>query len=143
MDAIEAAANVTELDPAVNSVGYGGRPNADCVVELDAVIMDGLTHSAGAVAGLTGFRTPISVARRVMEQTPHVMLVGANAHRFAIQQGFAEQELLTPDSRQKWQEWKNSANVSDVAHFDVGPKTSSSPMVNRMAGRIQTYQPPN
>lgn len=125
MDAIEAAANVTELDPSVNSVGYGGRPNAECVVELDAVIMDGLTHSAGAVAALTGIRTPISVARRVMEQTPHVMLAGENARRFAVQQGFPEQELLTPDSLQKWQEWNQSAHASDVAHFDVGSKTSS------------------
>ncbi len=125
LDAIEAAANVTELDPAVNSVGYGGRPNAEGVVELDAVIMDGISHSAGAVAGLTGIRTPISVARRVMEQTPHVMLVGENAKRFAVQQGFVEEELLTPDSLQKWREWQRSANHADVAHFEVGPKTTS------------------
>ena len=125
LDAIEAAANVTELDPLVNSVGYGGRPNADCVVELDAAIMDGPTHAAGAVGSITSIRTPISVARRVMERTPHVMLVGENARRFAIQNGFPEQELLTPDSLQKWQEWKGRAAQSDVAHFDVGPQLAS------------------
>jgi N4-(beta-N-acetylglucosaminyl)-L-asparaginase len=125
LDAIEAAANVTELDPEVNSVGYGGRPNAEGVVELDAAIMDGRTHAAGAVGGMTGIRAPISVARRVMEQTPHVFLVGDNARRFAIEQGFPEQDLLTPDSLQKWREWKGHPAPSEVAHFDVGPKSGT------------------
>ena len=125
IDAIEAAGNVTELDPAVNSVGYGGRPNADGVVELDAAIMDGPTHAAGAVGGMTNIRTPISVARRVMERTPHVFLVGDNARRFAIAQGFVEQDLLTPDSEQKWREWKGHPAPSEVAHFEVGPKSGS------------------
>lgn len=125
LDAIEAAANVTELDPEVNSVGYGGRPNAEGIVELDAAIMDGLTHAAGAVGGLTGIRTPISVARRIMDCTPHVMLVGDNARKFAVSQGFPEQELLTADSLQKWQEWQGVPAGSDVAHFDIGPKFTS------------------
>src|SRR5579859_5248238 len=85
LDAIEAGANVTEEDPGVMSVGYGGLPNAEGVVELDAAIMDGRTHAAGSVGGITHIRKPISVARRVMEKTPHVMLVGQNARRFALQ----------------------------------------------------------
>ena len=125
LDAIEAAANITELDAEVNSVGYGGRPNAAGIVELDAAIMDGVTHSAGAIAGLTGIRTPISVARRIMECTPHVMLVGENGRQFAIQQGFPEQELLTADSMQKWREWQGLPVQAEVAHFDTGPQLTS------------------
>jgi N4-(beta-N-acetylglucosaminyl)-L-asparaginase len=119
IDAIEAAANVTEEDPEVNSVGYGGLPNAAGVVELDAAIMDGPTHAAGSVAGLTGIRRPISVARRVMEITPHVMLVGDNAQRFALNQGFALSELLTPQSRERWEKWRaEQRGAPEVAHFD-------------------------
>src|SRR5687768_16376968 len=72
LDAVEQGANAVELNPAVSSVGYGGLPNADGVVELDAAIMNGPNHACGAVAGVTGIRRPISVARRVMEATPHV-----------------------------------------------------------------------
>src|SRR5687768_8591830 len=90
LDAIEAAANVTEEDPSVNSVGYGGLPNRAGVVELDAAIMDGPTHAAGSVAGLQGIRRPISVARLVMERTPHTMLVGEYARQFALANGFTE-----------------------------------------------------
>src|ERR1044071_1929071 len=71
-DAVEIGANAVEESPDVSSVGFGAIPNADGVVELDAVIMDGRTHSAGAVGGLTGIRKPVSVARRVMEKTPQI-----------------------------------------------------------------------
>lgn len=119
LDAVEAAANIVEENPSVQSVGYGGLPNSEGVVELDAAIMDGPSHSAGAVAALTGIRCPISVARRVMERTPHVMLVGENARRFAIREGFCEAELLTEEAKRRWLEWRNSLSSSppEVAHF--------------------------
>ncbi len=123
LDAIEAAANVTEDDPAVNSVGYGGLPNADGVVELDAAIMDGPTHGAGAVGAITRFRRPISIARRVMEATPHVFLVGENADRFALAQGFAPQELSTDVSRAAYENWRRERSAPDVAHFTYGKTT--------------------
>jgi isoaspartyl peptidase/L-asparaginase-like protein (Ntn-hydrolase superfamily) len=118
IDAIEAAANVTEEDREVNSVGYGGLPNAEGIVELDAAIMDGATHAAGAVAGLTDIRRPISVARRVMEITPHVMLVGDNARKFALQHGFQAGQMLTDSSRERWERWRAEQSKPDVAHFD-------------------------
>jgi N4-(beta-N-acetylglucosaminyl)-L-asparaginase len=117
LDAVEHAANVVEEDPRVHSVGYGGLPNAEGVVELDAAIMDGRTHRAGAVAGLTGIRKPISVARRVMERTSHVMLVGQNARRFALREGFPDEELLTQESRQRWYAWRHEQIAPEVAHF--------------------------
>lgn len=127
LDAVEAAANITELDPEVNSVGYGGLPNANGVVELDAAIMDGLTHGAGSVGGLQGIRTPISVARRVMEATPHTMLVGQNALAFALDQGFTQEDLLTPQSRSRWLEWRQQQTRARVAHFDLGPREGMGP----------------
>ena len=86
---------VPEADPRITSVGYGGRPNRDGVVELDAAIMDGNSLEAGAVAALRGIRHPVAVARRVMDDTPHVLLVGEGARRFALRQGFRKQKLVT------------------------------------------------
>ena len=106
LDAIEKGINVPENDPAVTSVGYGGLPNAEGVVELDAAIMDGTHHRAGAVCNLHMIKNPISVARLVMEKTRHTTLAGDGAFRFALKMGFEPQTLLTPQSLQKWQEWK-------------------------------------
>ena len=106
LDAIEKGINVPENDPNVTSVGYGGVPNAEGVVELDAAIMDGARHRAGAVCSLHMIKNPISVARLVMEKTRHTTLAGEGAFRFALKMGFEPQTLLTPQSLQKWQEWK-------------------------------------
>ena len=119
LDAVEAGANAVEVNPGVASVGFGGLPNSDGVVELDAAIMDGAAHDCGAVAGLTGIRRPISVARRVMEKTPHVMLVGQQARRFALREGFPDEELTTADSARRFREWRLQQTAPDVAHHDT------------------------
>src|SRR6185295_16783144 len=85
LDAVEAATRIVEDNPEDHSVGYGGYPNLLGEVELDASIMDGTALRAGAVGALRGYRHPISVARRVMEELPHVMLAGAGAARFAAE----------------------------------------------------------
>ena len=106
LDAIEKGINIPEDDPNVMTVGYGGLPNAEGVVELDAAIMDGTRHRAGSVCNLHMIKNPISVARLVMEKTRHTTLAGEGAFRFAVKMGFEPQTLLTPQSLQKWQEWK-------------------------------------
>jgi len=103
LDAVEACARYVEADVTDTSVGRGGLPNILGVVELDASIMDGTTHRAGTVAALIGFHHPISVARAVME-TPHVMLVGAGAARFAAEIGAERINNLTPSTRKLWAE---------------------------------------
>ena len=106
LDAIEKGINTAEDDPNITSVGYGGLPNAEGEVELDAAIMDGTRHRAGAVASLRKFKNPISVGRLVLEKTRHTTLAGDGAFRFALQMGFRPQQLLTPESLKKWLEWK-------------------------------------
>lgn len=126
LDAVEKGVNVAELDPNVQTVGYGGFPNEEGVVELDAAIMEGKTHLAGAVGALQNISTPISVARKVMEETKHVMLVGEGALKFARAYGFKEQNLLTEKSRKKWLQWKQNLNPTDnwypraVGHDTIG-----------------------
>ena len=106
LDAVEKGINVPESDPNVTSVGYGGLPNEEGVVELDAAIMDGTRHHAGAVASLRSIKNPISVARKVLEKTRHTTLAGEGAFRFALKMGFKPEQLLTPESLKKWLEWK-------------------------------------
>lgn len=113
MDAIEKSANVTELDPEDMSVGYGGLPNEEGVVQLDASCMHGPTYKAGAVACLEGVKTPSSVARLVMERTDHMLLVGAGAQRFAIAHGFQIENLLTEKARLAWLKWKENLSPDD------------------------------
>lgn len=113
LDAVEAGANAVELDPEDNSVGYGGLPNEDGVVELDASIMDGPRRMAGAVASLRNIKTPCSVARRVMERSKHIILVGEGALRFARAHGFKEENLLTEKARVEWLKWKESLSTED------------------------------
>jgi N4-(beta-N-acetylglucosaminyl)-L-asparaginase len=106
LDAIEQGIKVTEADPGNPSVGLGGIPNADGVVQLDACIMSGPGHKAGAVGGVSGFRHPISIARRVMEKTIHVFLVGEGAEQFAEAQGFERGPKVSPGQKAAWKEWK-------------------------------------
>lgn len=103
LDAAVAGAQAVEDDPSVSSVGYGGLGNSAGTVQLDACVMDGATLACGAVAALENIRHPAAVARRVMEQTPHVFLVGEGAKAFAIQQGFSLEDLQTPESVAEWQ----------------------------------------
>jgi isoaspartyl peptidase/L-asparaginase-like protein (Ntn-hydrolase superfamily) len=103
LDAVLAGAQAVEDDPKVHSVGYGGLGNALGTVQLDACVMDGQTLSCGAVASVENVRHPAALARRIMEKTPHVLLVGEGARLFAVQQGFALETLLTAESVAEWQ----------------------------------------
>jgi len=113
LDAVEKGANVIEVDPEDTSVGYGGLPNQDGVVQLDSSVMDGRTYSAGSVASLENIKHPSSVARMVMEHTDHVMLVGPGALEFARSFGFKEENLLTEKARKTWIRWRERHSESD------------------------------
>ncbi|HKP48224.1 MAG TPA: N(4)-(beta-N-acetylglucosaminyl)-L-asparaginase [Pyrinomonadaceae bacterium] len=122
LDAVIAGVNIVELDPLDDSVGYGGLPNAEGVVQLDASCMHGPTKRAGAVAALEGVRTPSLVAKAVMENTDHHLLVGPGAQEFARGMGFTiEPDLNTENSRRKWREWKHKI---DPEHY-LDPKKRS------------------
>ena len=102
LDAIIAGVNIQELDPEDQSVGLGGLPNEEGIVQLDASCMHGPTRRAGSVGALEDIATPSLVAKAVMDYTDHIMLVGAGAKKFALKMGFKEQNLLTEKSRQDW-----------------------------------------
>jgi isoaspartyl peptidase/L-asparaginase-like protein (Ntn-hydrolase superfamily) len=151
LDALEKGVNIVEDDPNVRSVGYNGWPNEEGVTQLDASIMDGRTHRAGAVGALENIKNPISVARRVMEKTEHVMLVGAGALAFAKKLGFKEQELLSPGVRKEWEAsrkqnpetfWKDKERHDTVcaigmdAKGDIASVVSTSGLGNKLPGRL-------
>jgi N4-(beta-N-acetylglucosaminyl)-L-asparaginase len=149
LDALEAGVNVVENDPKVATVGIGGLPNEDGVVQLDAAICDGRTHRAGAVAALERIKNPISVARKIMERTEHVMLVGAGANAFARKLGFVEQELMTPAKREAWLKAKANfwrvptgerhdtvACIGRDANGDLATAVSTSGLPWKLAGRV-------
>lgn len=117
LDAVEQGVRLTEADPSERSVGYGGRPDRDGKVTLDACIMDEHAN-IGSVAALQNIKHPISVARAVMEKTPHVVLVGEGALQFAKSQGYKEENLLTEESEKEWKEWLKTAKYEPVVNIE-------------------------
>ncbi len=112
LDAAVAVVSVVEDDPNDDSVGYGGLPNEEGEVELDASVMHGPTHRAGSVAGVRRIKNVARLAQTVMEKTNHVMMVGEGAHRFAVDEGFGDMSLLTEHSRKIWLAWKAASSVN-------------------------------
>ena len=135
LDAVIAGVNVVELDPTDMSVGLGGLPNEDGVVELDASVMHGPTKRAGAVGAIQDIATPSLVAKAVMDYTDHIFLVGEGARRFAIEMGFKPQNLLTDASRQAYLRWKANQNPDDnwLDHSD-DVKIPAIPKVSSLGG---------
>ena len=117
LDAVEAGVRVPEADPTNQSVGYGGLPDRDGRVTLDACIMDE-HYNCGSVMCLEHIMHPISVARLVMEKTPHIILAGEGALRFALANGFKKENLLTPKSEKDWKEWLKTANYAPVKNIE-------------------------
>lgn len=113
LDAAVEGVKIEELDPNDDAVGYGGLPNEDGVVQLDASCVHGPTRRAGAVGAIEGIKTPSEVARLVLKYTKHILLVGEGAKRFALSYGFKEEDLLTPASREKWLRWRANRGKDD------------------------------
>ncbi len=119
LDAVESAIKIIEADPNVLSVGYGGLPDAEGKVTLDASVMD-WKGNAGAVAFLQNIKHPVSVARLVMEKTPHVLLAGEGAFEFAIENGFKAENLLTNKAKARWEEWMRAKELKEATHDTIG-----------------------
>src|SRR5690606_12578358 len=117
LDAVEQGVWVPEADPKNQSVGYGGLPDRDGFVTLDACIMDEFGN-CGSVAALEHIKHPISVARKVMEKTPHVMLAGDGALQFALENGFKKENLLTKESEKAWKEWLKKAEYKPIMNIE-------------------------
>lgn len=149
LDAVEAGVRVPEGDPTIRTVGYGGYPDAKGVVTLDACIMDE-NMNCGSVAFLQNIKHPISVARKVMEDTPHVMLVGEGALEFAKSKGFKEENLLTDDAKADWQRWLKEREIQMInienhdtigmlaldANGDLSGACTTSGAAYKMHGRV-------
>ena len=145
LDAAVEGVKIQELDPMDNSVGYGGLPNEEGVVQLDASCMHGPTKRAGAVGALEGIKTPSEVARLVLKYTNHILLVGAGAKRFALSYGFKDEDLLTPESREMWLRWRANRganddwlNVPDTDPLAVRPTGTINLNVVNAAGDISS-----
>jgi N4-(beta-N-acetylglucosaminyl)-L-asparaginase len=131
LDAAIAGVAIVEADPNDHSVGLGGTPNEDGVVELDAAVMHGPTHGGAGVAALRNIMHPAAVARTIMKKTRHVLLVGDNALKFAKEQGFPETDLSTPETRRAWLAWKESRLRGD-SRIPV-PLAQLEPVVRELA----------
>jgi len=142
LDAVEAGIRAVEADPKVDSVGFGSLPNAQGIVELDAAIIEGSGLRAGSVAALRATKHPISVARAVMERTPHVMLVGEGARLFARAQGFPAQRLLTRAAKKEWLKRRCKPSHDTVAVLaldskgDLAAGCSTSGLAGKLPGRV-------
>jgi len=117
LDAVEAGVRIPEADMSNHTVGRAGYPDRDGHVTLDACIMDEFGN-CGSVAAMENIAHPISVARLVMEKTPHIMLVGDGATQFAVEQGFKREKLLTPESEKAWKEWLKTAKYAPVLNIE-------------------------
>jgi N4-(beta-N-acetylglucosaminyl)-L-asparaginase len=137
LDAVIAGVNIQELDPDDQSVGLGGFPNEEGVVQLDASCMHGPTKRAGAVGCLEEIATPSLVAKAIMDYTDHIMLVGPDAKRFALNMGFKTQNLLTEKTRQDWLRWKARLNRDDDVRIKFSHGTINMNAVNA-AGDISS-----
>ncbi len=150
LDAVEQGVMMEEADEANQSVGKGGRPDRDGNVTLDACIMD-KDSNCGSVVYLQNIIHPISVARMVMEETPHVMLAGEGAEKFAYEQGFSKENLLTVKSKQEWLEWKKTSKYKPIINIenhdtigmlaidkngDIAGACTTSGLAYKMAGRV-------
>jgi N4-(beta-N-acetylglucosaminyl)-L-asparaginase len=138
LDAIVAGVQIVELNPNDQSVGLGGLPNEDGVVQLDASCMHGPTRRAGAVGALEDVATAAAVAKAVMDHTDHIMLVAAGAKKFALEMGFKEQNLLTDQSRADWMRWKAKLNPSDNWLDPVDPPSRPPQRGSEEAERLAT-----
>jgi isoaspartyl peptidase/L-asparaginase-like protein (Ntn-hydrolase superfamily) len=143
MDAVEAAIRLVESDEENHTVGVGGMPNLLGEVELDASVMDGATRRAGAVAAVTGFPHPITIARAVCERLPqHLMLVGAGAERFADDVGIERGPTLTDAARQRWRDGLTAAGIeAATARFGPGERAYREQVLERLAS-MQVPDPP-
>jgi N4-(beta-N-acetylglucosaminyl)-L-asparaginase len=150
LDAVEQGARIPEANPKDTSVGYGGFPDREGKVTLDACIMDE-KNNCGAVAFVQGFKHPVSIARTVMEKTPHVMLVGEGAEQFALANGFPKENLLTEESKKAWQEWLKKSEYKPYhdpgqhdtigilaldVHGSLSGACTTSGMAFKMHGRV-------
>jgi N4-(beta-N-acetylglucosaminyl)-L-asparaginase len=141
LDAVIAGVNIVEDDPTDHSVGLGGIPNEDGIVELDASCMHGPTHKAGAVAALRNIRNASSVARLVMRRTDHVLLVGEGALRFAKAHGFKEENLLTDEAREMWLRWKETLSDHDDWFAPEEASPTTAPTTGKTSARIRRGLP--
>lgn len=141
LDAVEAGVKVPEADPNNHTVGYSGFPDRDGRVTLDACIMDELGN-CGSVAALEHVTHAISVARLVMEKTPHVMLVGDGALQFALANGFKKENLLTPESEKAWREWLKKSEykpIMNIENTSYGPEKESAFNPLRLPGNVYNH----